>query len=274
MGSVLLSDEIERYVTDYNLISPFYKKNLKPASYQLTAGGKQYAVGGILKEFKGKGDLIEIPPFNVAIIETNEFIKMPKELIARWNIRVTLAYQGLLWVGGPQVDPGYEGPLFCPIYNLSNETVRLKQGEKIATIDFTKTTMYKAGLSKEFEANRGNNLTDYNYKLKSALFTEVSQRIGDIDNRTEKKISEIRNRLDAFIYSVITLVGIILTVISVLITYGKNNDFSVPVWILVSLIFSYVAVMFTIYFLIKKDDSRVKNEKKVENSSDCDDNNS
>ena len=51
---------------------------------------------------------------------------MPRFLIGRWNIRVTVAYKGLLWVGGPQVDPGWVGHLFCPIYNLSDQEVNFK----------------------------------------------------------------------------------------------------------------------------------------------------
>jgi hypothetical protein len=36
---VLLSDEIERYTTDYRLISPFNPSKLKPAAYELSVGG-------------------------------------------------------------------------------------------------------------------------------------------------------------------------------------------------------------------------------------------
>jgi hypothetical protein len=43
-------------------------------------------------------------------------------------------------VGGPQVDPGYQGKLFCPLYNLSNKTIKLRYGDTIAAIDFIRTT--------------------------------------------------------------------------------------------------------------------------------------
>jgi len=245
-GSVLLSDQIKRYVEEFDLIKPFNPDNLKPASYQLSVGD-EYAIGGELKKLTGKGDKIEIHPFNVAIIQTNEKVKMPKDLIARWNIRVTLAYQGLLWVGGPQVDPGYEGHLYCPIYNLSNEPVKLSQHDKIATIDFTKTTPYNEKDAIPFARKRNDAITEYNYTLQSGLFTEVGQRIDKIAEKTSNDAQELRSRLDAFIFTVITLIGIILTVISVLIVFSSNHDFSAPAIALISSIISFIALMGVIY---------------------------
>ncbi|KFD42568.1 hypothetical protein HY02_00295 [Peptococcaceae bacterium SCADC1_2_3] len=126
---VLLSDEIERYVCEFKLIDPFNSENLKAASYQLTVGD-EYAVGGeIGKLYDEAGkNKIKIPPFEVTVIKTKEMINMPRFLIGRWNIRVSKAYDGLLWVGGPQVDPGYVGHLYCPIYNLSNREVIYRVG--------------------------------------------------------------------------------------------------------------------------------------------------
>ncbi len=143
-SGVLLSDEIEHYVYSFKLIDPFDCKNLDPAAYKLTIGD-EYSIGGERKRLydeSGKNE-ITIPPFEVAIIKTYERVNLPRFLIARWNIKVSLAYKGLLWVGGPQVDPGYVGYLFCPIYNLSNNNVTLKYKDPIAVIDFVKTTPFK-----------------------------------------------------------------------------------------------------------------------------------
>ncbi len=141
---VLLSDEIEHYVYLFKLIDPFDCKNLDPAAYKLTIGD-EYSIGGERKRLydeAGKNE-ITIPPFEVAIIKTYERVNLPRFLIARWNIKVSLAYKGLLWVGGPQVDPGYVGYLSCPIYNLSNNNVTLKYKDPLAIIDFVKTTPFK-----------------------------------------------------------------------------------------------------------------------------------
>src|ERR1700730_11017551 len=86
---VLLSDVIRQYVEWFDLIRPFYERNLKPANYKLSVGD-QYAINGQIKELKdepGKNEL-SIPPFAVAIIQTRETISMPRFLIGRWNIQV------------------------------------------------------------------------------------------------------------------------------------------------------------------------------------------
>lgn len=144
---VLLRDQIEHYVAICRLLDPFSRANLKPAGYELRLGD-EYAIGGKLCRLPDRvtgSATIEIPPFQVVVVKSLETINLPKFLIARWNVRVRLAYRGLLWVGGPQVDPGYLGHLFCPIYNLSDRPVTLRMGDEIALIDFVKTSPVKVG---------------------------------------------------------------------------------------------------------------------------------
>src|SRR5882762_3237574 len=96
---VLLSDAIEQCVQGFDLISPFSKEHLKPANYKLRIGD-EYALKGEIKSLPdtaGQNE-ITIEPFDVAVIKTLEVLNMPRFLIARWNIRVQLAYEGLLWV--------------------------------------------------------------------------------------------------------------------------------------------------------------------------------
>ena len=105
-------------------------------------------------------------------------------MIARWNIRVRHAYAGLLWVGGPQVDPGYAGYLFCPIYNLSDKPVTLYKGEPLALMDFSRTLPFDPKKSEgdlvryKFPPTRVL-LEDFNIiDFQSALFTRAGRKIG------------------------------------------------------------------------------------------------
>jgi len=120
------------------MIAPFKKANLKPAGYELTVGDEYFMSG----QYLPLDSHVTIQPFEVAVIKTGERIRLPRFMIARWNIRVRHAYAGLLWVGGPQVDPGYAGYLFCPIYNLSDKPVTLYKGEELALMDFSRTTPF------------------------------------------------------------------------------------------------------------------------------------
>ena len=138
-NGVLLSDAIEHYSGEpFQLISPFKREYLRPAGYDLRVGDN-YAKDG--KPYRlTVGNDLTIEPYQVAVIQTLETLNLPSFLIGRWNIRVGLAYRGLLWVGGAQVDPGFRGRLSCPIYNLSTKPVQLKHGDELAMIDFVTTT--------------------------------------------------------------------------------------------------------------------------------------
>jgi deoxycytidine triphosphate deaminase len=142
-GSVLLNDEIARYATDplYKLITPFDIKNLKPARYQLHLGDEA-RIGGKKQAIRA-GEPLIIKPHQVAIVRTQEHLNIPRFLIARWNLTVDRVYEGLLWVGALQVDPGWVGYLPCPLYNMSDEEVVLNFGDKLFTIDFVRTTPFR-----------------------------------------------------------------------------------------------------------------------------------
>ena len=236
---VLLSDDIEFYVRKGKLIYPFDRTNLKPAAYELTVGdeamlgGKYYRLGGSTGTHQ-----LEIKPFQVAVIKTGETLNLPRFLIGRWNIRVAWAYKGLVWVGGPQVDPGYVGNLFCPLYNLSNRTVRIKRGDPIAIMDFVKTT--------PFETKKGNEewkryrrppkrviIDDFDIDdFQSALFHQ-SEEI-----KTELK--EMRDKINTFTTLVFGVIAILMAAIAIPYLGVENTKANIRIFDIwtVSLFFS------------------------------------
>jgi deoxycytidine triphosphate deaminase len=236
---VLSPREIKQYVKNFRLICPFEEGHLKGASYYLSLGDEYALQGkkGKLQNEAGK-DEVTIPPFQVAIIKTKEIINMPRFLIGRWNIRVTQAYQGLLWVGGPQVDPVWVGHLFCPIYNLSDEDVTLKKGERIATMDFVRTTDFDPDFEngyKDFRKNVKKTIDEYNWRLRSGLYTMAQKRIDDI----EKKISSVEN------LSIISLavIAVLFTLFGILVTSIEKLEVSPPIWAYVSVGLAVVALL-------------------------------
>ncbi len=236
---VLLSDEIEHCVALFKMIEPFDRDNLKPAAYELTVGD-QFSLGGRISSL-AKGDKIRIPAFQVVIIKTAETLNLPRFLIARWNIRVKWAYEGLLWVGGPQVDPGWVGQLPCPIYNLSNKEVEIEWGEPIAVMDFVTTTPFRKGSSKEYNRLPKRPLfEDYNTKLQSALFTEVGQKIKILEDQADKVESQVN-----------TFIGVTITVFTVLFAvlalFVSPQDKAIPWWFLANVVFSAFALILSIH---------------------------
>lgn len=237
---VLLSDAIKHCVDKFDLIRPFDEQNLKPANYKLTIGN-QFSIGGQIHELSDRpgADELKIDPFQVAVIKTRETINMPSFLIARWNIRVQLAYQGLLWVGGPQVDAGYVGHLFCPIYNLSDKEVILHYGDPIAVIDFIRTSTYHEGESKLYEPVPPERILFEDYApadLNSALYAVATTRVGRVEEGLEaternvkgrlasfqeieeKRFAVIQGRIDNFILIVFTVLAVLFAAVTIFVT--------------------------------------------------------
>lgn len=224
---VLLSDEIAFYANNHHLITPFDRDNLKPAGYELTVGDEYFLSGEFLalnaaSNVKNK---ITLPPFEVAVLKTAEILCLPRYLIARWNIRVKHAYSGLLWVGGPQVDPGYVGHLFCPIYNLSDKPVILYLGDPIAVIDFVKTTPYDKD-TKSSDVVRYSFppkrliLEDYGIdELRSALFTRAGTKLVEF----EEQIKALETRFITFTQLSFAIFAIVIALVATLSRVGVEN---------------------------------------------------
>ena len=154
-GAVLLSDQIEYYVANLDpplLANPdgsrldFQDSDsgdaacLDTASYKLRLGNQAH-VGGRHIEVSHDKPLV-LDPHQVAVVKTYEEVNIPRFLVGRWNLRVKWVYEGILWVGGPQVDPGWKGQLYCPIYNLAERQVVIPFKERVFTMDFTRTTPF------------------------------------------------------------------------------------------------------------------------------------
>jgi deoxycytidine triphosphate deaminase len=225
LHGVLLSDEIAFYANNHKLITPFDLGNLKPAAYELTIGDEYFLSGEFLtlNSDSDEHNKIRIPPFEVAVLKTAEIICLPRYLIARWNIRVRHAYSGLLWVGGPQVDPGYVGHLFCPIYNLSDKEVTLHVGEPIAVIDFVKTTPFEKG-SPDLEMYpfppKRLILEDYGiYELRSALFTRAGAKLAEF----EEEIKNLEARFITFTQISFAIFALVIALVATSSKLGAEN---------------------------------------------------
>jgi deoxycytidine triphosphate deaminase len=221
-SGVLLSDEIEFYCKYYKLVDPYKPANIMAASYELRVGLK-YSVGGkpcVLKP----GEKLTIPRFEVAVIEILETLNMPDFLIGRWNIRTRWAYEGLIWVGGPQVNPGYRGLLMCPLWNLSNKDFEIECGEPIAVMDFQTTTPVTASSNRLPPWNKRTRYVFEDYKpeqLRSGLIEESVNRIKELQagiRNVEVTSEQTRNRIDHVTALMFTALGVLTTAITLFVT--------------------------------------------------------
>ena len=171
-GEILLSDQIHYYINELNpplLHNPDGKQIsekeldecLDTASYKLRLGDEAH-VGGEWVRVSADKPLV-IPAHQVAVVKTHEDVNLPRFLIARWNLRVKWVYEGLLWTGGPQVDPGWQGHLYCPIYNLAERQIVIPHKERVFTMDFALTTPLPENTTTEGYTKSGH--TEEGYKV-------------------------------------------------------------------------------------------------------------
>ena len=140
---LLLSDRILFYCEKVNLVFPYDPSFVEPASYTLHAG-REYMIspkpGKVeTRDLEKEGKVI-IPPNGLIYIRFFEEVNIPHYMIARFNLRVTQVYRGLLLGTGPQVDPGFRGYLGCPIHNFTDEDKAIEFFDPLGTIDFEKST--------------------------------------------------------------------------------------------------------------------------------------
>jgi deoxycytidine triphosphate deaminase len=216
-GAVLLSDEIEYYCTQATppLIERFDPDHLGAARYNLTLG-RRARLGGedvVISE----DNPLTIPPHEVAILSTYEKLNIPRFLIARWALKVSSVYEGLLWVGALQVDPGWSGELFAPVYNLAEHPVVLYYQHEIFAMDFVKTTEFKKA-SKRLKQVRSA-LEEFDRRHLRSAPREVFYRL----DRLETQAEQLEARSTTFLVIIVAVLGAIIVSLSVIVVGPLTN---------------------------------------------------
>src|SRR5437773_6780115 len=199
---ILLGNTIQAYIDELDppLIENASPSQIKPASYDLRLGDRYYQDGSY-KKLTEDEPVMTIKPHGMVVVSTLEILHMPRYLIGRWNMRVGLVYHGLLWAGGPQVDPGYYGQLFCPLYNLSSTEVVIRRHEHIFTIDFEKTTDFVDSVAENdpehliFHKTK-ERLEDFvpSYVLKSSV-GQLEEKVKEMEETTARKVNDLQSTL-------------------------------------------------------------------------------
>jgi hypothetical protein len=148
----------------------------------------------------------------VAVVRTAEQLNIPRFLIARWNLTVDMAYNGLLWVGALQVDPGWVGYLPCPLYNMSNSEVVLKPGDRLFTIDFVRTTPFNRAQCLSYSRKAPVNPPMASF-LRGVLQSGPYEALGQL-----KELAEFRAFAGGLFAVGFAALGAVVTALGVLVT--------------------------------------------------------
>lgn len=143
--ATLSGDALQRLVkTGQLLIEPFHEDAIQPASYDLRLGKRALISpkgdesGRAVDLDKEKDQTLTILPGQYVAILTEEKLRLPNDIAARFGLKSSLARKGLMAFGGIQVDPGFEGRLAISLFNVGPENIKIKLGTPTFTIEFDK----------------------------------------------------------------------------------------------------------------------------------------
>lgn len=146
---MLSSPHIHFCIKKFKIIENYDESCIKPASYDMRLGRKflTWENGKRVEFYIGKEEdknrnifkSIDLKPNSLSFITTIEKFNLPKDIIARFNLKSIWVHQGLLLGTGPIVDPELQAHILIPLHNFSSENITLYYGEKIISVEFTKT---------------------------------------------------------------------------------------------------------------------------------------
>lgn len=146
---MLSSPQIHYCVDRYNIIEGFDPSCLDSATYHMRLGDKvltwdhgkkiEFKLGKEEDKNKNIYTKVELKPNSLTFVTTIEKFNLPKDIIARFNLKSRLVHKALLLGTGPIVDPELKANLLIPIHNFSSQNVTLNYNEKIISVEFTKT---------------------------------------------------------------------------------------------------------------------------------------
>lgn len=226
---------VAKEIQDYGLISKNFDEScLKPASYDMRLGceaikaskqdqsdDKEVHISKIAKDSE-----FVIDKFESIIVSTYEHVKIPNNVVAKFNLRYKLALKGLLVQMGTQVEPGYEGPLFALLQNLTNKKITLKPADtndRLFTIEFQSTTINASakavklsGLNDIFP--NGSTITGTIHTVTESLEAE-QKKIKKLEKHNSQEIQSLNDRQKSAIdFSLAFKIALLSLVITVLIT--------------------------------------------------------
>lgn len=132
----LTSQEIRQALEEGEMvIEPFTENHLEPASIDLSLGHEAFLASGDDKIILEEGSVLTLPPGEMALILTRERLSLGLQHTATIGLRSKFARKGIDLLAGPQVDPGFEGPLHIVLINLSPSQQVIEFGEAFLTLE-------------------------------------------------------------------------------------------------------------------------------------------
>jgi dCTP deaminase len=98
---------------------------------ELCLGREVFISGNAIKKFAGPGEQISIPSGQMALLLTEEKIRIPRNAMGFISMKSGVKLHGLVNISGFHVDPGFEGHLVFSVSNSGPSSVPLTREEPL-----------------------------------------------------------------------------------------------------------------------------------------------
>lgn len=210
-------------------IAPFEEENLEPASVDLTLGDEAFRASDDDKITLSEGDTLTLPPGEMALVLTREQLEVGTEIAGNIGLRSYFARKGIDLLSGPQVDPGFRGPLHIVLLNLSPSKLLIEYGEPFLTVEFRRLDEASAeaydGSYQAQSVITPEEMRDLKEGQGIALSDAVKamQNIARDVSTLQESVTELSSNADRYmklyVRSIMALVGAVISLVVFVIAY-------------------------------------------------------
>ena len=246
-SGMLTSPHIAYCINKYDMIKNHDMSCLRSATYDMRIGGSvltwakgekiEFELGEINDINKNIYNKVELKPNSLTFVTTIEEFNLPKDIIARFNLKSKWVHEGLLLGTGPIVDPELKARLLIPLHNFSSQDITLNYGDEFISVEFTKTLNPDDKIKTElgdfsYIPNR-NAVFDFHKYRKRIGGKKVESSVLSTLEAHESLITEYKKRLSifswggafAFAAMIVGLIALIFTTWSLLSsTFTTYNE--------------------------------------------------
>lgn len=120
---MIAGDVLESRIRSDGLVSPFRREAFRGSSYELLTGKIVRSNGDAVSLFdddaSGGSEVYRLAARETVTIISREIVKCPEDMTYICHLADNLTDGGIIAVGAPMVEPGYEGPVAITVMNLS-----------------------------------------------------------------------------------------------------------------------------------------------------------
>lgn len=199
-------------------------KNVKAASYDLTLADTYWCQGEYIT-LDATNPLFKIPAYSFALVQAKEDANFPRFVAGSFDLKVSMFVNGIILSNGPQIDPGYNGALFCMLYNASDLPFALNKGTSFATLQFNTTSYVSGGYDGKYK-NKTTFMDFVSANTATGPGGKINERVESVESRLKQEIDkakgDVLGEFKELRNTVLVIAAIVIAVVALPAAYSFN----------------------------------------------------